>query len=380
MHYGIHFGATFGCEEVNAIMKVKPFGLMPSIAIIVLSVGLVNHVLIVPFLLGAAKRDAWMSVFLAFIVIVPWTAIPLFGLLKKLNHQRFDKWLMDRVHPVIGWIIMCYFLIILFLIASETLIVTSSWTGTTYLPNTPTYVIAFVFLCLCVYASCKGLRTIAYMSCLLVPIVVLLGDFVMSTNMPHKDYRYLLPMLEHGFSPVIKASINCLTAFSELFMLLLIQHHLKKSFKRWHIMVLIAFLGLLAVGPLTGSIAEFGPEEAEKMRYPAFAQWRLVSIGRYFEHVDFFAIFQWLSGALIRLSVAIYLIMEYNPLSRSKYKWIAVVIMTIALGAMASYWTNNMIGYRIVISAGFQYFGVSTMSLIVIIFAISFLKKRRERA
>lgn len=359
-------------------MNVKPFGLIPAIAILILTVGLVNHVLIVPILLSDAKRDAWMAVIFAFIVILPWTAIPFFNLLKKLNHQRFDKWLKDRVHPVIAWFIIGYFLLILFLVGSETLIVTSSWTGTTYLPNTPTYVVALVFLALCLYAACMGLRTIAFMSCLLVPMVVLLGDFVMSTNMPHKDYRYLLPMLEFGFSPVVRASINCLTAFSELFMLLFMQHHLKKSYKRWHLLLLILFLGLLAVGPLTGAISEFGPGEAEKMRYPAFSQWRLVSIGRYFEHVDFFAIFQWLSGALIRVSLAIYLILEFNPLSRLKYKWISPAILAVLLGGMAIYWTNHMIEYRDIIGIGFRYFGVITMSLVIVVYAISFLKKRRD--
>ncbi|REK75762.1 GerAB/ArcD/ProY family transporter [Paenibacillus paeoniae] len=361
-------------------MNVKPFGIIPSIAILVLSVGLVNHVLIVPILLTVAKRDAWMAVFLAFIVILPWTAIPFFNLLKKLSHQRFDKWLKDRVHPVLAWMIIGYFLIVTFLIASETLIVTSSWTGTTYLPNTPTYVVASVFLALCLYASCMGLRTIAFMSCLLVPMVVLLGDFVMSINLPHKDYRYLLPMLEYGFSPVARASIHCLTAFSELFMLLFIQHHLKKSYKRWHLILLVLFLGLLAVGPLTGAIAEFGPDEAEKMRYPAFSQWRLVSIGRYFEHVDFFAIFQWLSGALIRISLSIYLLLEFNPLSRSKYRWIAPVVIGVLLCGMAVYWTNHMIQYRLMIAWGFRYFGVVTMSLIIIVYAISFMKKRQVRS
>jgi len=360
-------------------MNVKPFGLIPAVAILILSVGLVNHVLIVPILLTVAKRDAWMAVILAFLVILPWTAIPFFNLLKKMSHQRFDKWLKDRVHPVIAWIILGYFLVLMFLIASETLIVTSSWTGTTYLPNTPTYVVVVVFLALCLYAACKGLRTIAYMSCLLLPMVIVLGDFVMSTNMPHKDYRYLLPMLEYGFSPVVRASIDCLTAFSELFMLLFMQHHLKKSYKRWHIIVLVLFLGLLAVGPLTGAISEFGPGEAEKMRYPAFSQWRLVSIGRYFEHVDFFAIFQWLSGALIRISLSMFLILEFNPLSKSKHKWLAPAIIGILLCGMAFYWTNHMIQYRLVIGFGFHYFGIVTMSLIIAVYAISFVKKRQVR-
>lgn len=366
-------------EEVNANVSVKPFGLLPSIAMIILSVGMMIHVLIGPMLIGEAKRDAWMAVFVAFAVIIPWTLIPFYGLLKKLERKRFDYWLKEHMPPIAAWLVLAYFLFVLFLIACETLIITSSWTGTTYLPRTPTFVVGCVFLGICVYASCLGLRTIAFVSCVLVPFVVLLGDFVMSANMPHKDYEYLLPLLENGFAPVAKSAVNCFTAFAELFMLLMFQHHIQKhkSFKRWHLLVLILFLALLAVGPVTGAIAQFGPFEAAKMRYPAFSQWRLVSIGKYFEHVDFFAIFQWLSGALVRLSLTLHLIMEYSPISRMKRKWIGIAILSILLASVTYYWIHNMITYRLVLLWGFKVFGIMTMAVITILYGVSFLKKRR---
>ncbi|QNK51496.1 hypothetical protein H7F28_25210 [Brevibacterium sp. PAMC23299] len=71
-------------------------------------------------------------------------------------------------------------------------------------------------------------------------------------------------------------------------------------------------LGLvfLLLGPLTAALAEFGPNLAEVMRYPAYEQWRLLTIGKYIEHTDFFSIYQWLAGAYIRVSMALFLIME----------------------------------------------------------------------
>lgn len=362
-------------------MSIKPFGLFPAIAMIVLSVGLANHVLIVPLLLSEATRDAWMSVIVALAVIIPWTLIPLYGLMKKLKHKPFDRWLFEHMPPFFGWLVLGYFLVLLFLIALETLIVTSSWTGTTYLPETPTFVVSCVFLGVCLYAACSGLRTIAFVGCVLVPFVVLLGDFVMSANMPHKEYGYLLPMLEYGISPVLRGVLPCLTSFGELFMLLLFQHHLhkQKSFKRWQLLLLTVFLALLTIGPVMGAISEFGPIEAEKMRYPAFSQWRLVSIGKYFEHVDFFAIFQWLSGALVRLSFTMYLLIEYSPISRMKRKWVGIAILTFSLALTAYYWIQDMITYRLVLTWGFRVSGIMTMSIIVILYAISFLKKRRVK-
>lgn len=358
-------------------MNVKPFGILPAIAILILSVGLVNHVISVPMLLGAAHRDAWMCVWVAMLILLPWTAIPLFGALKKMKQIPIDQWLLQRLHPVFVWLLITVFLADLLLIAYETLIVTSSWTATTYLPNTPTFVIEIVFLALCLFAASSGLRTIAYMSCLLLPLVVLLGDFVMSTNMPHKDYRYLLPMLENGISPVIQGANRAITAFSELFTLLFIQHHIKGTFKRWHLILLVLFLALLTFGPITGAISEFGPAEAENMRYPAFSQWRLVSIGRYLEHVDFFAVFQWLSGALIRLSLAIHIIAEFGPVRRLKRKWISTALLAIVLAVPAYFGTKNMMLYRLVQQWTFSYLGLFMVFLVVCVWGASFLKKKQ---
>ncbi|MBD2867558.1 endospore germination permease [Paenibacillus arenilitoris] len=357
-------------------MIIKPFGRLPAIAIMCLSVGLINHVLAGPLLLDVAFRDSWMSVLAALLFILPWLAIPLYGVLKKMNRMPIDKWLLQRLHPAIAWALLGCFLLILFIIALSTLIITSSWTATTYLPNTPPIVIAAVFLALCLFASVSGLRTIAYTSCILLPLVVLLGDFVMSANMPHKDYRYLLPMLERGVRPVIQASLTSVTAFSELFVLLFIQHHMKRTLTRTNLVLLALFLALISIGPVIGAVAEFGPIEAEKMRYPAFTQWRLVSIGRYFEHVDFFAVFQWLAGALIRLSLCLQILEEFGPLRRLKRNWIFPSLLGVLLIVPTYFGLNNMMTYRDLLKWHFEKVGLIAFGLVVLVWAAGFLKAR----
>ncbi|HEO8418525.1 GerAB/ArcD/ProY family transporter [Niallia sp. FSL W8-0635] len=61
------------------------------------------------------------------------------------------------------------------------------------------------------------------------------------------------------------------------------------------------------LGPTLGAIVEFGPELASQYRYPAYEQWRLISIGKYISHTDFFAIYQWLAGGVIRISLFVLL-------------------------------------------------------------------------
>lgn len=359
-------------------MTIKPFGVLPAACMMILSVGLVNHVLIVPLILSVAQRDAWMAVFAALIFILPWMAIPFYGALSKLQGKRLDLWMKERLPLPVAWIFIGYMLLFAFTTATETLIVTASWAGTTYLSSTPPIAVLIVFIALCVYAASLGLRTIAFVSCLLLPIVVLVGDFVMSANMPHKDYRYLLPMFENGMSPIWQASLYSLTAFGELFLLLLMQHHFKSSFKRWHLIALVAFLALLAVGPVTGAISEFGPFEAEKMRYPAFSQWRLVTIGRYFEHVDFFAIYQWLSGAMIRISLSIYLIAEFSPVGRMKRRNIGLILIGALVGGVALYWVYHMVDYVRVLRLSYAYGGIVSCGVVIAVYGLTFVKARRS--
>lgn len=360
-------------------MVKKTFGVWPAIFIFCLSVGLANHVMIVPFLLSAAKRDAWMCVLLGLIVSMPWVLVPLWGILKKMNkEERFDEWLRRRIPPGISKLIVGFFLLLLLLTGFEALVITTNWTATTYLPKTPPFVVCIVFLGLCLYAASAGLRSIAFASCVLLPAVVVLGDFVMSANLPHKDYRYLLPMLENGFSPILKGSFYSLTAACELYALLFIRHHIHSSPKRWHLAVLTLFLAMLTIGPLTGALSEFGPVEAAKMRFPAFSQWRLVSIGRYFEHVDFFAIFQWLSGAMIRLSLSLYILMEFGPFHKLKRKWIMQSVYCGLFLAAAYYMLNHMLTYFKIVEQYFLYAGAFIFVLIMLIWAISLLDKHRK--
>ncbi|WP_169086892.1 endospore germination permease [Paenibacillus sp. PL91] len=358
-------------------MKVKPFGILASIMMIVLSVGLVNHVLIVPMLFSAAERDAWICVLIGLVIVLPWALIPLFGILKRLNGMPLDKWLMERLPRFLSWFLMGVFLLMQLALAFETLIMTASWTATTYLPNTPSFVVCFVFLGLCLFASISGLRTIAYVSCILLPIVVLLGDFVMSANMPHKDYHYLLPMLENGPTPLIKGVLYTLTSSSELFVFMLIQHHISGKFKRWPLFWLVLFLSLLTLGPVLGSIAEFGPAEAEKMRYPAFSQWRLVSIGKYFEHVDFFAIYQWMSGALIRLALCIHVLSEFGPLRQLKRKWISPAMISVIIFVVSYIGINHMLEFRVILEMFFRYTGIIIMALTSVIWIVTLFPRKQ---
>ncbi|SEM64686.1 GerAB/ArcD/ProY family transporter [Paenibacillus sp. OV219] len=321
--------------------KSLELGFWPVFMMLTLSVGLSSHVLVLPTVLEVSGRDSWMCGLIAFAILLPWSIIFITGTMKRTKQVNIRKWLRTRVSPFGAWLIILPVIIVLLHSSFQTFVETVSWSASTYLPDTPLLVIMFSLLTLVGFAAYSGLRAIAYMSCLLLPTVVILGDFVMSANMPYKNYSLLLPMLEGGLGPPMHGTVYAISCMMELSALLFIQHHLRGRIKHWQIALQLAFIALLMLGPSIGALTEFGPAEADKLLYPAFAQWRLVTIGKYIEHVDFFAIYQWLSGAFVRISFGIVLAIELlqlrKPLTKGMFvAGICLVYMIAALFLLAS--------------------------------------------
>jgi hypothetical protein len=143
------------------------------------------------------------------------------------------------------------------------------------------------------------------------------------------------PFLENGWSPVMNGAIYAGGAFVEIFLLLLLQHRLKKQVRAWHIMLLGLVLVYITLGPIIGAITEFGPKEAAKQMVSPYEQWRLVKLGNYIEHVDFLSVFQWLAGASVRISLAQFLLADLLPFRTAKSRGRFISIISLSFIAMA---------------------------------------------
>lgn len=294
-------------------------GTFSAFSAIILAVGLMNHVLVIPPLLEVTQRDAWLTTVLAALPFLLWTCL-IYYIMNRTGQQPLLSWLHRHYGAAAAWIVRIYYIVYLFMIAAITLKDTTTWTKVSYLSRTPIFVLALSLLIVCCFSARWGLKTIMIASGILLPFVIVLGDFVMSANLPKKNYSLLLPILENGWEPIGKGGIYIGGGLAELSILLIFQHSLKSRLKLWWLWVLALFLIILIWGPITGAIAEFGPFEAMDLRYPAYEEWRLVSIGKYIQHVDFLSIYQWLSGAVIRIAVAICLIVDLLPQKSQKIR------------------------------------------------------------
>ncbi|UFJ42625.1 endospore germination permease [Brevibacillus humidisoli] len=347
--------------------------------LIITAVGLINHVIIIPVLLNVAGRDAWVSVLLIVIPYLLWIGL-LLSIVKRTKQKPIIRWLQDHYGRMVARIASVMFAGQFLLLALVTLKDLADWTHASYLPKTPVLLISLVFWLLCILAAMTGIRSLAIVNGILLPFVVLLGFFVASSNLPNKDYSLLFPVFENGIVPVMNGMLYAGAGLFEIVILLNLQHRSKSPIRFRSIALTALFLLYMTFGPITGAIAEFGPTEAARQRYPAFEEWRLVTIGHYVEHVDFLVIYQWMSGAFVRISLYLFLVLEILAVrpTRTKGSWILLLSLT-ALMLFAMYGVGSDIQFLRLLNEGILPFSFAYyITISLVLFALVRLRTSRK--
>jgi len=310
----------------------ESIGIVSASMILITAVGILDHVIIIPILVRQAGRDAWLGVLLAGALMLLWLPLVAY-IVKKSDRQHLFDWVKSKAGAWLAWIVIGSIVFQLFMMCAAALRDLTHWTNITYLPKTPNAILVAAFAGVCFYLAHSGIRTIAVVNGLLLPIVIILGFFVTASNFPHKDYTLLFPIMEHGVWPVLKGMFYTWTGLVELLYFVFFQHRIRSAIKFWPVALTGLILIDLALSPLTGAIAIFGPVEASRMRFPAFEQWRMVTFGHFFEHVDFLSVYQWLVGGFIRISFGMCLIAELLKLERGKKRtfWLLLIYFLIVL-------------------------------------------------
>lgn len=294
--------------------KISIFG---TFLVMLLTLGITNHVILIPLLLQSAGRDAWIGILFTAVLQIGWVFL-FYLIMKRTKQQSIFEWFKNRCGRVLGWIFALTVAVYCFFTALIMVRETTTWINATFLPLTPKLVVSISLVSLCVFIAYHGIRSIAIVSGILLPVVWILGHFVALANMQYKDYSLLTPLFVNGYKPVLQSMVVAGGGFMEIIVLIFIQHHISKKIKYWHLIILVLLLAGLTAGPVAGAIANFGPAMAMNARYPAYDQWMLVTVTKYITHLDFFALYQWISGAVIRTALFLYILVESSGIPKSK--------------------------------------------------------------
>ncbi|REK77565.1 GerAB/ArcD/ProY family transporter [Paenibacillus paeoniae] len=344
--------------------------------LMILTVGISNHVLIIPHLLQTAGRDAWVSIAIGYGVLLLWSAM-LYRILKSMKRDSFTDWLKEKSGKL-GYILIGGSMLIYFLIAGMMIIYDTTKNVSIYfLPSTPSIVVIACFMFIVFSAARTGLRTLVYLSATLLPIVWLLGMGVSWMTMDSKDYGILRPFMAEGLSAQMGGGAIVVGGSIDLMILLLLQHRMNKPVNYLTIFILLTILLGLILGPTLGSITAFGPLEASNLRFPAFEQWRLVTLGEYISHVDFLAAFQLLAGSLIRAGVCIYVLSEVVVIRKPKPRQIILLIGTVLMSLPALLQVSDIWMQQMIHDYFYDYSMIWGMTITIILFLLTYISRKK---
>ncbi|MBT2614509.1 MULTISPECIES: endospore germination permease [unclassified Bacillus (in: firmicutes)] len=347
--------------------------------IVITAVGLKNHVTILPHLLPSAKRDGWISVLLALGLILIWCLL-LFYIHKATGQTNIFVWVETNIGKASGKVLSIATSIFFASLAAVSLKEMIMWTKVSYLPITPPIFEIILFTGLCFFLASTNIQTIVITNTFVLTAVIVFGIFVAFANIQFKDFSLLKPIMENGWSPVVSGMIYPLSGLIELIVILFMQQkvHGQLKFKVFTLNAII--LTWLILGPLIGSITEFGPLEASRQKYPAFEQWGLVTLGRFIEHLDFLSIYQWLTGAFIRVSFFLFLSLEVLSIKKKRSKTILLLAYSILLIVANTYSFSDVILYHIigafVMPITFWFFLAVSILLSIFVFSSNRRKRR----
>ncbi|MBM7566403.1 GerAB/ArcD/ProY family transporter [Paenibacillus sacheonensis] len=286
-----------------------------------------NQTTLIPLILKVAGRDSWISVIMA---IVPGIILLLMlqFIMNVSMKESIISWVKRHFGSFAGWMIALPFMIYLLTDGLITLKDTTNWVDTTFLQETPRFVIAASLTLLCYMTAQAGFWSITLCAGVLLPFFVLLEIFLLLVNIQYKNYQYVMPVLENGYTPVLHGTLFSAHTVIEVVILLLIQHHIKTKVRSSFVLLLIVVQIGLVLGTLLDILTNFSPGEVALQRYPTFEQWGLVTLGKNVAHLDFLSIYEWLSGAFIRLSLCMYIIIELFQFKSRKAKKSALLVLT----------------------------------------------------
>lgn len=349
--------------------------------LLILSTGLLNHVILIPNLLTAAGRDGWLSVIAAYPISILFLWL-IYYIVRNSPDEGFFSLIRQRlgrsIHTILSFPVILYLFISSYITLQDLLI----WLNAYFLAESSLFVIKLVMIFVCFLITLAGIKNMAITSGILLPIVMILGIMISIINTGVKDPNLLLPILADGYTPMLKGGIYVLSGLLEIYLVILLHPFSQESIKFKQLMILLFILSGLILGPLSASIMEFGPTEAENFRYPAYEQWRVLSIGDYISHMDFFALYQWLSGAFIRVGLFMFLLCTFFFSKKKHYRFnfMFVALMYILLFSVmlinfeTYFFYKYLYAYFLPVSVVFF-----LMQIILSTFLIKVLKKRDER-
>lgn len=330
-------------------------------------------------LAGIAATDSWISVILGgFLTLGVGLALYWLGIKHPgLNGSEITLKLMGNVMGKLGLILIAIHVGGAMALSIE---IYSNSVRLFLLNKTPYWVISGAMLFLGLYATIKGLKTIASMVNILLP--QLLFFMVLLLILPYKriDPQNILPLYETGVMPIGKGALEVFDTLYEITIISYIMPYFKerKDVFKWIFPGVIIPVGIY-LGIVTIGIMVFGAQEMTRMVFPTISLAKSIELeGRLLERAESLFMIVWTIVAFFLITFSFYVgylnLRAWFPNKKKIliYGQLPFVLLLIAI-------PKNVAQVK-VLTEQLYYLGRFIMlGLVPVLVILTLVKERRER-
>ena len=300
-------------------------------------------------ILHLSHQDGWIA-------MIAGTILGIFPLLLFLwiqNHFPNDT-IFSLTKKIFGTVIGKFINFILLIGVFLTIVMTFfnlvGFISSQYLNRTPTLAIAIMFFIPITYILTKGISPIARTHIVLLYFGIILFFIACFGLYQEIDIDNIKPILEFGFSPILKGSVS-FVAFNvlPLFVLSCIPKNAVFGNKHYNRNIIITYLlsCLSLLITLFCILSVFGPHLALLYQYPEFHLLKSISLGGFISRLEGIIALHWLFDLFSFIVIGLYFIMQYLKddwkLPDKVYNPIMLILSVILIFAVEHAFKNNTI-------------------------------------
>lgn len=308
--------------------------------VIIFTIG--SSVLVAPSILAAdAKQDAWLSAILGVsissLLILLYCSLAMQFPEKTLagvNEVIFGKWM----GKVVSLSYFSYFFVVSALLLREI----GDFLTTHIMVATPIHAILILFMTIVIFGTRLGIETLSRAGQIFFPLIFLLLGTVILFLFPQMTMENVLPVLEKGIKPVLKATFHFLgLPFLEFVVFLMFTPKIN-NFKKVRKPFLVGmFIGGFSIVTITFvAIAVLGASSIERHIYPSYAIARKISLGNFIQRIEAMVAGIWFISIFFKLTVFFYsstlMLTEILQLREYRFLTLPLGMITILLSIVGS--------------------------------------------
>jgi spore germination protein KB len=264
-----------------------------------------GHLLFIRIVFRYAGKDGWISLLIALVLggAGLWVMVRLLQRHPGKNLLQIGESLFGAyAGRALGLLFVCFLVYI-----SAVLLRSFGDFMRLVMPATPIVVLMGVLIGLAARTCRKGLEVIARTNDILLPLLVVIGALLSMLVSKDKQPRHLLPILENGWQPVLAGALALQGLFAETVLLGLFGHALgsgRRTLPR--VLWIMAILGVMFLGPVTGPTTLFGPANVRAMVYPTWEEVKHVQFADIIGNLDVMGVLLWTLGSSVQATLLLW--------------------------------------------------------------------------